>query len=46
MSMIHHPKHLHGRFFRVLNTQGEYSPLKHSVDVAPDDDHRDQVCGG
>jgi FtsP/CotA-like multicopper oxidase with cupredoxin domain len=35
MSMMHHPKHLHGHFFRVLNTQGEYSPLKHTADVAP-----------
>ena len=32
--MMHYPKHLHGQFFRVLNAQGEYSPLKHTVDVA------------
>lgn len=34
-TMMHHPMHLHGHFFRVLNEQGEYSPLKHTVDVAP-----------
>ena len=34
-TMMHHPMHLHGHFFRVLNKQGEYSPLKHTVDIAP-----------
>ncbi|MFZ3207557.1 MAG: multicopper oxidase domain-containing protein [Geobacteraceae bacterium] len=34
-TMMHHPMHLHGHFFRVLNKQGDYSPLKHTVDVAP-----------
>ncbi len=34
-TMMHHPMHLHGHFFRVLNAQDEYSPLKHTVDVAP-----------
>ena len=34
-TMMHHPMHLHGHFFRVLNAQGDYSPLKHTVDVAP-----------
>jgi FtsP/CotA-like multicopper oxidase with cupredoxin domain len=34
-TMMHHPMHLHGHFFRVLNTQGEHAPLKHTVDVAP-----------
>lgn len=34
-TMMHHPMHLHGHFFRVLNKQGAYSPLKHTVDVAP-----------
>lgn len=34
-SMMHHPIHLHGHFFRVLNKQGEYSPLKHTVDIPP-----------
>ena len=34
-TMMHHPMHLHGHFFRVINKHGEYSPLKHTVDVAP-----------
>ncbi|MBT5471378.1 MAG: multicopper oxidase domain-containing protein [Nitrospina sp.] len=34
-TMMHHPMHLHGHFFRVLNGQGEYSPLKHTIDVPP-----------
>lgn len=34
-TMMHHPMHLHGHFFRVINAQHEYSPLKHTVDVAP-----------
>ena len=34
-TMMHHPMHLHGHFFRVINGQDEYSPLKHTVDVAP-----------
>ena len=33
-TMMHHPLHLHGHFFRVLNGQGDYSPLKHTVNVA------------
>jgi len=33
-TMMHHPLHLHGHFFRVLNGQ-DYSPLKHTVNVAP-----------
>jgi FtsP/CotA-like multicopper oxidase with cupredoxin domain len=35
LTMMHHPMHLHGHFFRVLNANGEYSPLKHTVDVPP-----------
>jgi CopA family copper-resistance protein len=35
MTMMHHPMHLHGHFFRVLNENGERSPLKHTVNVAP-----------
>ena len=35
MTMMHHPMHLHGHFFRVINKHGEYSPLKHTVNVAP-----------
>lgn len=34
-TMMHHPIHLHGHFFRVLNGQGTRSPLKHTVNVAP-----------
>lgn len=34
-TMMMHPIHLHGHFFRVLNGQGDYSPLKHSVNVSP-----------
>lgn len=34
-TMMHHPMHLHGHFFRVINGQGDYSPLKHTVDVTP-----------
>ncbi len=34
-TMMHHPMHLHGHFFRVLNKNGERSPLKHTVDMAP-----------
>ncbi|MGJ8592210.1 MAG: multicopper oxidase domain-containing protein [Aquaticitalea sp.] len=35
LTMMHHPMHLHGHFFRVVNKNGEYSPLKHTVNVAP-----------
>ncbi|MBW1799176.1 MAG: multicopper oxidase domain-containing protein [Deltaproteobacteria bacterium] len=34
-TMMHHPMHLHGHFFRVLNGQKDYAPLKHTVNVAP-----------
>ena len=34
-TMMHHPMHLHGHFFRVLNGQGANAPLKHTIDVAP-----------
>ena len=34
-TMMHHPLHLHGHFFRLLNGQGEFAPLKHTVDVPP-----------
>ena len=36
-TMMHHPIHLHGHFFRVLNGQGEFAPLKHTVNVPPMD---------
>ncbi|MEO9479913.1 MAG: multicopper oxidase domain-containing protein [Maribacter dokdonensis] len=35
LTMMHHPMHLHGHFIRVLNDNGEYSPLKHTVNVPP-----------
>lgn len=34
-TMMHHPMHLHGQFFRVINGKGDYAPLKHTVDVEP-----------
>lgn len=34
-TMMHHPMHLHGHFFRVLNAHGEYAPLKHTLDIPP-----------
>jgi len=34
-TMMYHPMHLHGHFFRVLNANGAYSPLKHTVIVPP-----------
>lgn len=34
-TMMHHPLHLHGHFFRVLNQHGERSPLKHTVNIPP-----------
>jgi hypothetical protein len=33
--MMRHPMHLHGHFFRVLNGQGEYAPLKNVLDIMP-----------
>lgn len=35
LTMMNHPMHLHGHFFRVINKNGEYSPLKHTLNVAP-----------
>ncbi|MES2006017.1 MAG: multicopper oxidase domain-containing protein [Bacteroidota bacterium] len=34
-TMMRHPMHLHGHFFRVLNGQGEYAPLKNVIDIMP-----------
>src|SRR4029077_21099696 len=34
-SMMRHPMHLHGHFFRVLNGQGEYAPIKNVIDIIP-----------
>lgn len=34
-TMMRHPLHLHGHFFRFVNAQGEYSPMKHTFDIGP-----------
>jgi FtsP/CotA-like multicopper oxidase with cupredoxin domain len=34
-TMMRHPMHLHGHFFRVLNGKGDYSPLKNTLDIMP-----------
>ena len=34
-SMMRHPMHLHGHDFRLLNGQGEYSPMKNIIDIMP-----------
>jgi FtsP/CotA-like multicopper oxidase with cupredoxin domain len=34
-SMMRHPMHLHGHFFRILNGNGDYSPLKNVLDIMP-----------
>lgn len=34
-TMMRHPMHLHGHFFRVLNGQGDFSPLKNVLDIMP-----------
>ncbi|MEK7719786.1 MAG: multicopper oxidase domain-containing protein [Bacteroidota bacterium] len=34
-TMMRHPMHLHGHFFRFINTQGDYSPMKHTFDIKP-----------
>ena len=34
-TMMRHPMHLHGHFFRFINAQGEYSPMKHTFDIKP-----------
>lgn len=34
-SMMRHPMHLHGHDFRLINSKGEYSPLKNVVDLMP-----------
>ncbi len=33
--MMRHPMHLHGHFFRFINSQGAYSPMKHTFDIKP-----------
>jgi hypothetical protein len=34
-TMMRHPMHLHGHFFRVLNGKGDFSPLKNTLDIMP-----------
>ncbi|OJY95801.1 MAG: copper oxidase [Sphingobacteriales bacterium 40-81] len=34
-SMMRHPMHLHGHFFRVVNEHGAYAPLKNVLDIMP-----------
>ncbi len=34
-SMMRHPMHLHGHDFRLINSKGEYSPLKNVLDIMP-----------
>ena len=34
-TMMRHPMHLHGHYFRVLNGQGNFSPLKNTLDIMP-----------
>lgn len=34
-TMMRHPMHLHGHFFRVLNGKGDYAPLKNVIDIMP-----------
>lgn len=34
-SMMRHPMHLHGHFFRVVNEHGDYSPMKNVMDIMP-----------
>lgn len=34
-TMMRHPMHLHGHFFRLKNGQGVYAPLKFTVDLLP-----------
>lgn len=34
-SMMRHPMHLHGHDFRLLNGQGEHSPMKNIIDMMP-----------
>ncbi len=34
-SMMRHPMHLHGHFFRVVNGHGDQAPLKNVLDIMP-----------
>ena len=33
-TMMSHPMHLHGHYFRVVNGQGDHAPLKNTLNVA------------
>jgi len=34
-TMMHHPIHLHGHFFKIMNGKGKNAPWKHTIDLAP-----------
>lgn len=34
-TMMEHPMHLHGHFFRVVNAQGDHAPMKHTFNINP-----------
>lgn len=34
-TMMRHPMHLHGHYFRLLNGMDDYSPLKNVLDIMP-----------
>lgn len=34
-SMMRHPMHLHGHFFRIINEMEDYAPLKNVLDIMP-----------
>jgi FtsP/CotA-like multicopper oxidase with cupredoxin domain len=34
-TMMRHPMHLHGHFFRLIGGQGEFAPLKEVADIMP-----------
>lgn len=34
-TMMRHPMHLHGHFFRLVNRHGDFSPLKFTADIQP-----------
>lgn len=34
-TMMRHPIHLHGHFFKVISGNGDYDVIKHTVDVGP-----------
>ena len=36
-TMMRHPMHLHGHFFRLVNRHGDFSPLKFTADIQPMD---------